>query len=265
MGALVALMALAANPQVVQEQLLEAAKFLFPPDAYTICCTNKYLLARLAVQGSTLEPHVFPQRLFLALLFRQPRHQGACWPRIQPRSSACARHRAWWLRNRLVALGDHFRWPEPLAMLALFSHHCGHADWRRPIMPDVYASDDTLCPAAGLAALGDPGGRGMFVGGAAAFRFRPQHRRSIATASAPSRWSGAGVASFCPGSRWPLPWSARVIISKVPQLHAAYGSISAVVVLMLWMLVSAYCLLLGAAVAAVLTEQRLQPELPELE
>jgi membrane protein len=73
---------------------------------------------------------------------------------------------------------------------------------------------------------------------------------------------GAGVAT----SSWLV--AAVVgswIISKVPHLHAAYGSISAVVVLMLWMLISAYCLLLGAAVAAVLTEQRLQPELPELE
>jgi membrane protein len=42
------------------------------------------------------------------------------------------------------------------------------------------------------------------------------------------------------------------IVQMIPDFHAAYGSLSAVTLLMLWMLISAYAVLLGAAVTATL-------------
>jgi membrane protein len=43
-------------------------------------------------------------------------------------------------------------------------------------------------------------------------------------------------------------------VQQVPQFHAAYGSLSAVIVLMLWMVVSAYAVLFGGAVTATLDQ-----------
>lgn len=41
-----------------------------------------------------------------------------------------------------------------------------------------------------------------------------------------------------------------IFVQMIPNFHAAYGSLSAVIVLMLWMVLSAYAVLIGAAVTA---------------
>ncbi len=247
MGALVALMALAANPQVVQEQLQEA-RFLFPPEVYTLL--HDQILSLVKQSNDTLGVTFFIS-VFLALLSANRGTKGllAALNMI----FRVRENRIWW-RQQLVSLSITFGGLS-MAMVALVMIVA------MPIVINFMpfsSSDDTLYPLLVLrwAILGS----GMFIGilllfslGPNILLYKPSLREELVGAAvATSSWL---VAAVC-GS-----W----IISKVPHLHAAYGSISAVVVLMLWMLISAYCLLLGAAVAAVLAEQRLQPELPELE
>jgi membrane protein len=80
----------------------------------------------------------------------------------------------------------------------------------------------------------------------AAYRFGPAH--------APSGWQwlsmGSGLAT--------LLWLAATIalgfyVSRFGNYNATYGSLSAVVVLMMWFYVSAYAILLGATINAVIT------------
>ncbi len=89
----------------------------------------------------------------------------------------------------------------------------------------------------------------MFVAVMMAFTFGPsQHRDGyrflfvvIGACVATIVWI---LAAF--GGSW--------LVQQIPQLHATFGSLSAMIALMLWIVISAYAVLVGAAVTATLEE-----------
>jgi membrane protein len=67
------------------------------------------------------------------------------------------------------------------------------------------------------------------------------------------RLTGLALGSLTATVLWVAgAWGGSFVMKLLPQLHAAYVSLSAVVTLMLWMMISAYAILTGAAVTATL-------------
>lgn len=246
MGALVALMALAANPQVVQEEL-QAAQFLFPPDAFNLL--HQQILLLVSQSGSTLSMTFF---LGLFLAFYSANRGTKALLAALNRVFRVHETRRWWLRQA-VALAITFG---GLAFIVLALFIIIALPIAATYLPDIilkYSAQPLIWLRWAILA------GAVFAGVLLLFAFGP----SIDTHQQRLRHvvMGASVTS--------LSWVALAVvgswaIKQLPQLHAAYGSISAVIVLMLWMLMSAYCLLLGAAVMAALGEHFAQPEL-ELE
>jgi membrane protein len=162
MGALVALMALAANPQVVQEQLQEV-RFLFPPEVYTLL--HDQILSLVKQSNDTLGLTFFIS-VFLALLSANRGTKGllAALNMI----FRVRENRIWW-RQQLVSLGITFGGLS-MAMVCI-SHDCGHADCYQFHAISIIGRH--ALPAAG-AALGDSGRRHVRRDFASLFA-RPQY------------------------------------------------------------------------------------------
>jgi membrane protein len=80
----------------------------------------------------------------------------------------------------------------------------------------------------------------------AAYRFGPAH--------APSGWQWLSMGSGLATLLWLVATVALgFYVSRFGNYNATYGSLSAVVVLMMWFYVSAYAILLGATINAVIT------------
>ena len=237
-GAIVAVLAIAARPRVVREQL-EAIQVLFPPEVFEILHVQVLSLVKQSDQKLSLALVV---GLLLAVL-SATRGTKALLAALNI-VFRVRENRKWWRQNILsfsITCGG-------LALL-LFAFLTITA---LPIALNLF-SDWIGADTAGIVSwmrwllLGGA----MFVGVLLLYAFGPNipnNKKSLSEALI-----GTVVASGC----WLLTTViGSWILGQVPQLHAAYGSLSAVIVLMLWMVASAYCLLLGAAVTAVLSEQQ---------
>lgn len=240
LSALVALIGLLANPQIIQDEL-EQVRFLFPPEVMHLL---KEQIVQLAAQSSkTLSITM----IFSTLLALYSANRGAkallaalaIIFRVQERRS--------WLKQQGVAIAITLG-GIGLVLLALACIII--VPVLVALLPaDIYES--LLRPLAWLRWLFL--GSVMFTGMLILFAVGPN--RPYAARSIKALLLGTAVASLC--------WLVTVIagswfITKLPDLHAAYGSLSAVIVLMLWMVGSAYCVLLGAATAAAFDEARLE-------
>jgi membrane protein len=83
----------------------------------------------------------------------------------------------------------------------------------------------------------------------AAYRFGPSH--------APSGWQWLSMGSGLATILWLVATLALgFYVSRFGNYNATYGSLSAVVVLLMWFYVSAYAILLGATINAVISPPR---------
>lgn len=91
------------------------------------------------------------------------------------------------------------------------------------------------------------------IGGA--YRFGPNR--------APAGWQWISIGSALATLLWLLATvGLGLYVSSFGNYNATYGSLSAVVVLLMWFYVSAYAILLGATINAVLWPQRQRPPSP---
>ena len=115
--------------------------------------------------------------------------------------------------------------------------------------------DDRSVPGSGrcrFSSRSEPGRSPVLLASAAigaAYRFGPSH--------APSGWQWLSVGSGLATLLWLI---ATIVlgfyVSRFGNYNATYGSLSAIVVLLMWFYVSAYAILLGATINAVITPPR---------
>jgi membrane protein len=235
-GAVVAVLAIAAKPRVVREQL-EAIQALFPAEVYDILHTQILSLVKQS-DGKLGTALVISLVIALSSATRGTKALLAALNTI----FRVRENRKWW-RHQLVSIGITCGGIALITVAFL-------AITALPILLQLFAGffdADALMILSLLRWL--LLGGAMFIGVLLLYAFGPNipdnkktlREELIGTIVASASWLTATIA----GS-----W----VLGQVPQLHAAYGSLSAVVVLMLWMVASAYCLLLGAAVTATLNE-----------
>lgn len=247
MAAVVALTALAVNPTIVQDQL-QSVQFLFPSDVYHLL--HDQILLLVSQSGSAISVTLV---VSVTLAIYSATRGTKAFLAALNRVFRVVENRPWWQRQGISiaitfgALAFILLALFLIVALPLVAAYLPDALQQRSATPLIWLRWVIL-------------GGSVFSGILLLFSFGP----SVPLAQQKLRhvMIGAMVASVC--------WLVTIIVgswvmSQLPQLHAAYGSISAVIVLMLWMLMSAYCLLLGAAVVSVLDEHEAKPELPELE
>jgi membrane protein len=87
----------------------------------------------------------------------------------------------------------------------------------------------------------------LFQGGLTLLYLYAPYRKKITVRNSIHAFLGAAFGTvLCIGFSFCLSFAAQF----VPQLHTAYGSLSAIILLMLWMVLTAYGILFGAAITA---------------
>ena len=236
LGAVIALLAILARPRVVREQL-EAIQGFFPPELYDILHTQILLLVKQSDEklGTALILSI------IIAIFSATRGTKALLAALQI-VFRIKEARAWW-RYHLVSLaitcgGITLLLTAFLTITALpFLFEIA-----RPLLgADITHSLSWIR----WALLGGV----MFLGIFLLYSLGPNSRTTRHSLKEEL------IGTFLASGAWLLiTISGSFILEKTPLLHAAYGSLSAVVTLMLWMVASAYCILFGAAVTATLNE-----------
>lgn len=238
MAALVAVFGLFARTRVLHDEL-EQARALFPPDVFAIL--SDQLTALTATSGNTLSLTAVISMLIA--LFSATRGTKAMLAALNI-IFRTTENRPWWLRQGLalfLTLGG-------LLTLVLAVFIIIAVPLVLTVLPDDLV---TLIrgPLATIrwAILAGAIMTGIFI----LFAFGPN--RPPRTARLVGLVAGSGTAT----ALWILgALGGSWFVQHVPHLHAAYGSLSAVIVLMLWMLMSAYAVLAGAGVAATFDDEK---------
>ena len=234
MAALVSIFGLVANPFVVQQQLEDAQAF-FPPQVYELL--HDQVLILLKQSDSALSLTAIAS--IIIALYSATRGTKAMLLALNM-VFRVTENRPWWLRQGIaifITLGGLMTLILALFILVAI-----------PFILKLLPPDIAPIIAAPIIYL-----RWILLAGSILFGIilllalgpnLPLRQQRIGAVTlgaivATVFWVvGAGTGSW--------------IIQKLPNFHAAYGSLSAVTVLMLWMVSSAYAVLLGAAVTATL-------------
>jgi membrane protein len=234
MAALISLFGLIANPFVVQQQLEDAQAF-FPPQVYELL--HEQVLTLLKQTDATLSLTAVIS--ILVAVYSATRGTKAMLLALNM-VFRVTENRSWWLRQGIaifITLGGLMTLILALFILVAI-----------PLILKLLPPDIATLVAAPIIYL-----RWLLLAGSILFGIMlllamgpnlPLRQQRIGAVTL-----GALVATVF----WVVGAAlGSWVIQKLPNFHATYGSLSAVTVLMLWMVSSAYAVLLGAAVTATL-------------
>ena len=231
-AALVSLFGLGADPHVVREQL-ERMQDLFPPDVFRLIHSQVLILVDQPVSTLSITA-VIGILLTVSSATRGTKAMLAALNMV----FRIPESRGWWRRqviSYIMTLGGII-----ILILAIFIIVA------LPLLVKFLSPDIAEMIAAPMAAMRwIVLGAAVWAGVLLLFILGPS--RHLRDQSFGHDIIGATTATVLwLASAFGLSW----FVQKVPNFHAAYGSLSAVIVLMLWMVLSAYAVLIGAAVTA---------------
>lgn len=241
MAAIVALFGLLANPNLVHEQL-EAMRMLFPPNVFDILQKQ---LGILMVQSSRNLSLTAIFSIFLTV-YSATKGTKAMLAAVNG-VFRTTENRPWWfkqIQSYCLTFGAVI-----LMMLAVFSVIAVPVILR--ILPDdILEHISVPLEALRWIALS----AAIFFGLVILFLFGPN--RPLRQSNSRALFWGAFLAT----ALWiTTAVGGSVVIQLVPKVNAAFGSFGALIGLMMWIYLSAYIVLIGAAVTAT-TEEYLHPD-----
>lgn len=232
MAATVSLFGLLANPYIVHEQL-EAVHFLFPPNVFNVLQRQMAGLLSQPVRALSMTV-VFSLLLTIYSATKGTRAMQAALNSV----FRVQENRAWW-KQQLISYGLTFG---SLVLMVFAVLVVIAVPVALRLLPDII-TDNLRLPLETLRWLSLSGA--VFFGLCVLFLFGPARK--------PERIRSRAVfwGAFLATSLWiAMAVGGSVAIQMVPKLNAAFGSLGALIGLMVWIYLSAYIVLFGGAITA---------------